>query len=220
MSMSKKVIPSPLVGEGGAPRAKYALGAPGEGEFQHRTSAWGPLLFAAAFAAAAACGACEAQAASAADAPKFGKPITEQDAAAWDISIGPDGVGLPAGSGTPAQGATLYAAKCASCHGAKGEGGLGPRLVGGIGTLKAPAQPVQTVGSFWPYPTMVFDFVRRTMPWNQPKSLSNDEVYAAVAYIFNINGLIKDGDVMNKDTLMKVQMPNRDGFIDLYPNKF
>ena len=156
----------------------------------------------------------------AAEAPKFGKPIAEADAAAWDISIAPDGKGLPEGSGTPAQGSAVYAQKCASCHGEKGEGGLGPRLVGGQGTLKAPAQPVQTVGSYWPYSTMLFDYVRRAMPYAQPKSLSNDEVYAAVAYILSINGIIKDTDVLNKDTIMKVQMPNRDGFIDLYPRKF
>jgi cytochrome c len=161
-----------------------------------------------------------AGAAFAADAPKFGKPITESDASAWDISIAPDGKGLPAGSGTPAQGAALYAQKCAACHAAMGEGGLGPRLVGGGGTLKAPAQPVQTVGSYWPYATMVFDYIRRAMPYAQPKSLSNDEVYAAVAYILSINGIIKDTDVMNKDTIMKVQMPNRDGFVNLYPEKF
>jgi len=156
----------------------------------------------------------------AADAPKFGKPISEADAAAWDISIAPDGKGLPDGSGTPAQGAALYAQKCAACHGEKGEGGLGPRLVGGQGTLKAPAQPVQTVGSYWPYATMLFDYVRRAMPYAQPKSLSNDEVYAAVAYMLSMNGIIKDTDVLNKDTIMKVQMPNRDGFVDLYPRKF
>jgi cytochrome c len=159
-------------------------------------------------------------AASAADAPKFGHPISEQDAAAWDISIAPDGKGLPAGSGTPAQGKAIYAAKCASCHGANAEGGAGPRLFGGIGTLKAPQQPVQTVGSYWPYATMVFDFVRRTMPWDKPKSLTNDEVYASVAYILSLNGLMKEGDVLDKNSIMKVQMPNRDGFIDLYPGKF
>ena len=159
--------------------------------------------------------------ASAADAPKFGKPISEGEAAAWDISIAPDGKGLPAGSGTPAQGKAIYAQKCASCHGANAEGGPGgPRLFGGIGTLKAPQQPEQTVGPYWPYPTMVFDFVRRAMPWDKPKSLSNDEVYASVAYIFQLNGLMKEGDVLNKDSLMKIQMPNRDGFVNLYPNKF
>lgn len=159
-------------------------------------------------------------AALAADMPKFGKPISESDAAAWDISIGPDGVGLPAGSGTPAQGSMVYAAKCAACHGPKGEGGAGPRLVGGAGTLAAPAVPVQTVGSYWPYATTVFDYVRRTMPWNQPKTLTNDEVYAVTAYILNMNGIVKDGEAMNKDTLAKVRMPNRDGFTELYPNKF
>src|SRR5580765_3917406 len=159
-------------------------------------------------------------AASAADAPKFGKPISEADTAAWDISIAPDGKGLPQGSGTPAQGAVVYAQKCAACHGANGEGGVSPRLFGGIGTLKAPQQPVQTVGSYWPYATMVFDFVRRAMPWDKPKSLTNDEVYASVAYVLSLNGLMKDGEVLNKDTILKVQMPNRDGFIDLYPNKF
>ena len=79
---------------------------------------------------------------------------------------------------------------------------------------------MQTVGSYWPYATMVFDFVRRAMPWDRPKSLSNDEVYASVAYILQLNGLMKEGDVLNKDTIMKIQMPNRDGFINLYPSKF
>jgi S-disulfanyl-L-cysteine oxidoreductase SoxD len=156
----------------------------------------------------------------AADAPKFGKPISGADASAWEISVFPDGKGLPAGFGTPAQGAAIYAQKCASCHGEKGEGGVSPRLFGGQGTLKAPAQEVLTVGSYWPYATMVFDFVRRAMPWDAPKSLTNDEVYATVAYILSLNGIIKDTDVLNKDTIVKVQMPNRDGFIDLYPGKF
>src|SRR5258707_2266939 len=159
--------------------------------------------------------------AGAADMPKFGKPISENDSKAWDISIAPDGVGLPAGSGTPAQGATVFAAKCAGCPGAKGEGGQGPQLVGGIGSLPAPnPNPVRTVGSYWPYATTVFDYVRRTMPWNQPKTLTNDETYAVVAYVLNLNGIVKDGEVLNKDTLAKVRMPNRDGFIELYPNKF
>ena len=163
---------------------------------------------------------CLAVTAFAADAPKFGKPISNSDIAAWDISVFPDGKGLPDGSGTPAQGAAIYAQKCASCHGAKGEGGVSPRLFGGQGTLKAPQQEVLTVGSYWPYATMVFDFVRRAMPWDKPKSLTNDEVYATVAYVLSLNGLMKENDVLNKDTIMKIQMPNRDGFIDLYPGKF
>jgi cytochrome c len=171
-------------------------------------------------AAAAAFVALGGSVAAAADAPHFGKPIAEADTKAWDISIGPDGVGLPDGSGTPAQGAAVFSAKCAMCHGAKGEGGLGPKLVGGQGTLPAPRVPVLTVGSYWPYATMVFDYVRRTMPWNQPKSLSNDEVYGVVAYILQMNGIVKEGETLDKDSIMKVKMPNRDGFINLYPNKF
>jgi cytochrome c len=173
-------------------------------------------VFALAGAAALA-----VSAAAAADAPKFGKPISEGDASGWDISVFPDGKGLPQGSGTPAQGKAIFAQKCAACHGPNGEGGMGgPRLFGGFGTLKAPQQPVMTVGSYWPYATSVFDFVRRAMPWDHPKSLSNDEVYATVAYILQLNGLMKEGDVLNRDTIMKIQMPNRDGFINLYPNKF
>ena len=152
--------------------------------------------------------------------PKLGRPATPDEIARIDISIPPDGKGLPSGSGSVAQGAMVFAQKCAVCHGANAEGTpSGDRLVGGIGSLNS-ANPVKTVGSYWPYATMVFDFVRRAMPWNAPKSLTNDEVYATVAYILSLNGIIKDTDVLNKDTIMKVQMPNRDGFIDLYPGKF
>ena len=206
MSMFKNESPLSLRERVGRPRLRFgkcALARGGRG----------------VFLATAMCGFITA--ASAADAPKFGKTISEADAAGWDISVFPDGKGLPAGSGTPAQGKAIFAQKCAACHGANGEGGMGgPRLFGGVGTLKAPQQPLQTVGSFWPYPTMVFDFVRRAMPWDRPKSLTNDEVYATIAYIFQLNGLMKDGDVLNRDTIMKIQLPNRHGFIDLYPAKF
>ena len=104
----------------------------------------------------------------------------EADAAAWDISIAPDGKGLPAGSGTPAQGRGGLCAEMRLLPRRQGRRRRAPRLFGGIGTLKAPQQPVQTVGSYWPYATMVFDFVRRAMPWDKPKSLTNDEVYASV----------------------------------------
>src|SRR5580704_5437351 len=158
-----------------------------------------------------------AGAAMAADAPHFGQPISPADAAAWDISIGPDGVGLPPGSGTPAQGAVVYAQKCAMCHGDKGEGKINARLVGGQITGDGPV--VKTVGSYWPYATTLFDFVRRAMPWNQPKSLTNDEVYAVSAYVLRMNNIIGENDVMDEKTLPQVKMPNRDGFIPLYPNK-
>src|ERR1700680_4762025 len=113
------------------------------------------------FAAAVSC---VAGTAFAADAPKFGKPVTDADLSQWDISVFPDAKGLPAGSGTPAQGAAIYAQKCASCHGEKGEGGVSPRLFGGQGTLKAPTQEVLTVGSSWPYATMAFAFLRQAEP--------------------------------------------------------
>ena len=153
----------------------------------------------------------------AAEAQKFGLPIATEDAAAWDISISPDGVGLPPGSGTPAQGAVVYAEKCAACHGQQGEGQPNDRLVGGQLIGDQPA--VKTVGSYWPYATTLFDYTRRAMPWQQPKSLTNDAVYAVSAYILRLNGIIGENDVMNATTLPKVAMPNRDGFISLYPDK-
>jgi S-disulfanyl-L-cysteine oxidoreductase SoxD len=170
------------------------------------------LLCAVALALAAGLGT-----AIAADGQRFGQPIAPEDTAAWDISIAPDGVGLPPGSGIPAQGAVVYAEKCAACHGQKGEGQPNDRLVGGQLTGDQPA--VKTVGSYWPYATTLFDYTRRAMPWQLPKSLTNDEVYAVSAYILRLNGIIGDNDVMNATTLPKVTMPNRDGFISLYPNK-
>lgn len=155
----------------------------------------------------------------AADGPGLGQPVTEADLKNWDISIGPDGVGLPPGSGTVAQGAVVYAQKCELCHGKEGKGGPAAVLVGGLGTLAGPGEAVKTVGSYWPYATTVFDFTRRAMPWTQPRTLTNDEVYAVTAYILKLNGIIGDNDVMNAETLPKVKMPNRDGFISAYPNK-
>jgi cytochrome c len=137
----------------------------------------------------------------AADAPHFGQPISPADAAAWDISIGPDGVGLPPGSGTPAQGAVVYAQKCAVCHGDKGEGKTNARLVGGQITGDGPV--VKTVGSYWPYATTLFDFTRRAMPWTAPKSLTNDEVYAVTAHICSLAAMSwqrpDNGSRMNRE---------------------
>jgi cytochrome c len=154
-----------------------------------------------------------APAAALAQTPQFGQPIAPADAAPWDISIGPDGAGLPGGRGTVAQGEAVYAAKCQACHGEKGAGRPNDRLVGGIGTLGPGQTPVRTVGSYWPYATTLFDYVRRAMPWNAPKSLTDDEVYAVSAYILNLNGIIGANDVMDAQSLPKVSMPNRDGFI-------
>jgi S-disulfanyl-L-cysteine oxidoreductase SoxD len=150
--------------------------------------------------------------ASAADAPHFGKPIAAEDLAPWDISIGPDGAGLPPGKGTVAEGAKVYADKCQACHGEKGAGTPNDRLVGGAGTIAPGKAPVKTVGSYWPYATTLFDYVRRAMPWNQPKSLSNEEVYAVAAYVLYLNGVIGENDVLDAQSLPKVKMPNREGF--------
>src|ERR1041385_5525326 len=149
----------------------------------------------------------------AADSPNLGRVVTPDEIATWDISIGPDGIGLPPGSGTAKQGEAIYAAKCIACHGEKGAGKPNDQLVGGQGTLPGDKPPIKTVGSFWPYATTVFDYVRRAMPYNESKSLTNDDVYAVVAYILNLNGIIADNDAMDAQTLPKVKMPNRDGFV-------
>jgi mono/diheme cytochrome c family protein len=152
-------------------------------------------------------------AAFAAESPNLGRAAAPEEIAAWDISIGPDGVGLPPGSGTPKEGEVVYAAKCVGCHGEKGAGKPNDQLVGGLGSLAGDKPPVKTVGSFWPYATTVFDYARRAMPYNESKSLTNDELYAVVAYILNLNGIIADTDTMDAETLQKVKMPNRDGFV-------
>jgi mono/diheme cytochrome c family protein len=152
-------------------------------------------------------------AAFAEEGPNLGKPIAQEDLASWDISIGPDGAGLPPGSGTVKAGEAVFMAKCQACHGAKGAGGPNDRLVGGQGTLAGDGPAVKTVGSYWPYATTLFDYVRRAMPLNESKSLANNEVYAVVAYVLNLNGVIAESETMNAETLPKVTMPNRDGFI-------
>src|SRR5919109_4423524 len=146
-----------------------------------------------------------------APAPKFGEPVSTAELARWDISIPPSGAGLPPGSGTARDGLKVYEAKCQSCHGAKGAGKPADALAGGMGTL-ASKTPMRTVGSYWPYATTLFDYVRRAMPLNNPLSLSDDEVYAVSAYVLFLNGIIGEDAVMNAQTLPQVKMPNREGF--------
>jgi S-disulfanyl-L-cysteine oxidoreductase SoxD len=148
-----------------------------------------------------------------AEGPNLGKAASSEEIASWDVSIGPDGAGLPSGSGTPQQGEQVYLAKCIGCHGEKGSGKPNDQLAGGQGSLGPGQVPVKTVGSFWPYATTVFDYVRRAMPLNEPKSLRDDEVYAVVAYILRLNGVIGENDTMDAKTLPAIRMPNRDGFI-------
>ena len=152
------------------------------------------------------------------ETPNLGRPATAAEIAGWDISVGPDGVGLPAGSGTALKGAAVYEQKCQACHGAKGAGQPNDRLAGGHGTL-ASKTPVRTIGSYWPYATTVFDYVRRTMPYTQPQSLSDDEVYAVTAYLLQLNGIIGEAHEMNAQTLPKVTMPNRGNFVIVYPRR-
>jgi S-disulfanyl-L-cysteine oxidoreductase SoxD len=151
--------------------------------------------------------------AASAQSPQFGQPIAPADIAPWDISIGPDGAGLPPGRGTVAQGEIIYAAKCQACHGEKGTGRPNDSLVGGIGSLGPDKVPVKTVGSYWPYATTLFDYIRRAMPFQESQSLTADELYAVSAYILNLNGIIGPNDVIDAHSLPKVRMPNRDGFI-------
>jgi cytochrome c len=145
--------------------------------------------------------------------PNLGATPSAAMLAAMDISIPPSGAGLPAGSGSVAQGQKVYETKCQSCHGPKGAGKPADPLVGGIGSL-ASGKPMRTVGSYWPYATTLFDYVRRAMPTNAPMTLSNDEVYAASAYVLFLNGIVPESAVMTAQTLPQVKMPNRDGFID------
>ena len=152
-----------------------------------------------------------------AQAPNFGKPINPAEIAAWDINILPDGTGLPPGNGTPAEGARVYAAKCAVCHGQEGKGGANARLVGGEPIKNMESE--KTIANFWPYATTLFDYIRRAMPWRQPRSLTNEEVYALTAYILSLNKIVGENDAMNAQTLPKVRMPNREGFIIRFPER-
>ena len=153
-----------------------------------------------------------------AQGPGLGKPIAPADLAAWDISILPDGTNLPPGSGTSAQGAPIFAAKCALCHGEGGKGATAAAIVGGA-PLTSGIETPKSVANFWPYSTTVFDFIRRAMPWQAPRTLTNDEVYALTAYILALNKIIGENDTMNAQTLPKVRMPNRDGFIVRFPER-
>ena len=148
-----------------------------------------------------------------AEGPELGRVATPDEIASWDISVGPDGTGLPSGRGTPKQGEAVYAQKCAACHGEKGAGKPNDQLIGGRGSLSGDQAPVKTVGSFWPYATTLFDYIRRAMPLNAAKSLSDDEVYAVCAYLLQLNGITGEDNAMDAQTLPLVQMPNRNGFI-------
>jgi S-disulfanyl-L-cysteine oxidoreductase SoxD len=141
----------------------------------------------------------------------IGRPATPAEIAGWNIDVDRDGDNLPPGSGSVSHGREIFDQQCAACHGAKGEGAVGDRLVGGQGTLATP-KPVRTVGSYWPYAPTLFDYIRRAMPQNAPQSLSNDEVYAVSAYVLNLNGLFPAEATLDAKTLSAIKMPNRSMF--------
>ena len=170
-----------------------------------------------AIVAIALCGIALANAAAWANAsPAIGTPPTPAQIKAWNDDIAPGGSNLPAGSGSVAQGEHVYATRCAACHGASGQGGPMDKLVGGQGTLGT-AKPVKTIGSYWPYATTVFDYVRRAMPFDRPGSLTSDDVYAVTAYLLHLNDIVPAGATMNAATLPRVHMPNHDAFIEKDP---
>src|SRR5262245_6442815 len=166
-------------------------------------------LFVAAFALIAG--------AALAQTPNLGKAVTPKELEAWDITVMPDGTGLPPGSGTAAQGAPIYAAKCAACHGAQGEGGIAGRVIGG--PPRATLDGGKTIANFWPASTTLFDFIRRAMPYQAPKSLTDREIYALTAYLLAANKLIGEADMVNAQTLPKVKMPNAGNFVIRFPER-
>src|SRR5262245_11607331 len=151
---------------------------------------------------------------AAAQLPTYGvgRPPTVDEVRAWDLTIRPDGQGLPPGSGTAALGQVVYVERCAACHGETGEDPKYSRLVGGHGTL-ATAQPIRTIGSFWQYAPTLWSYIRRAQPYDKPGSLTADQVYAVTAYLLHRNGIIGEQEVMDAMTLPRVKMPNRDGFV-------
>lgn len=171
------------------------------------------------FAAAATLAFAVSAASADADAPtpggfNLGRPATPDEIAAWDIDVRPDGVGLPEGKGTVAQGETIYVERCAACHGDFGEGiDRWPVLAGGQDTLTAD-RPVKTIGSYWPYLSTVYDYVRRAMPFGDARSLSDDEVYAITAYLLYLNDVVTDeGFELSKESFTSVHLPNEENFL-------
>ena len=177
-----------------------------------------PLL---ALALVMSFGAGAALAQSPGTSPGLGKPLSEADIKAWDIAILPDGTNLPAGSGTSAQGAKVYAEKCIACHAEGGKGGGAPGagpLVGGQPLTNGIDTP-KTIANYYAYATTIFDYIRRAMPYNAPRTLPDAEVYALTAYILALNKLIGENDVMDAQSLPKVKMPNAGKFIVRFPDR-
>lgn len=150
------------------------------------------------------------------EGPGLGVPVDPGTLESLDYTVLPDGDGLPPGSGDAVAGRAVYRAQCLACHGENAAGGVNEKLVGGHGTIDGP-QPDKTVGSYWPYATTIFDYVRRAMPYTAPGTLSADEVYALTAYLLYLNDIIDEHDTMDRETLPAVEMPNRDNFVWAWP---
>ena len=142
----------------------------------------------------------------------YGRAPTPDELKAIDIEVTPDGKGLAPGSSTAAAGKSVYTRRCETCHGPSGKEGPQDVLVGGQGSL-ATSTPQKTVGSYWPYATTLWDYIRRAMPFEHPGTLTTDEVYGATAYVLFMNGIVNEQDVIDQTTLVQVKMPNRNGFI-------
>lgn len=142
----------------------------------------------------------------------LGRPATDRDIQPWNIDVSPDGHGLPPGQGSVKQGAQIFATKCAGCHGPTGREGPNDVLVGGHGSLKT-AKPLRTIGSYWPYATTLYDYLRRAMPFNAPQSLTPDEIYALVGWLMQQNGILSEDATLDAHSLPRIDMPNRNGFI-------
>ena len=145
-------------------------------------------------------------------APSLGKPMTPAEVAKWDLSIFPDGRGLPEGKGTPAEGEAIYKSQCQTCHGDNGRGATAEELVADPQSLTTPYAS-KAIGPYWPFATTIFDYIRRTMPPSAPGSLTPNDIYAVTAYLLAANAVIQKDTVINAETLPKVKMPNSDGFI-------
>lgn len=143
----------------------------------------------------------------------LGTAITESDLAEFDLVAPPDGSGNPEGTGTASEGREVFAMRCAACHGMNGEGTSGNTVLVG-GNMSSEDTPLRTVGSYWPHASTVFDYIRRAMPADAPKSLSNEEVYKVTAYLLYLNGILEEGEEVNAASLQQIVMPNADGFID------
>ncbi len=142
----------------------------------------------------------------------LGREALPEEIAAWDIDVRPDGQGLPEGKGSVKEGEELYLERCATCHGEFGEGaGRWPVLAGGDGSLKS-ENPEKTIGSFWPYLSTAFDYVRRAMPFGNAQSLTPDETYAIIAFLLNMNNLVKEDFVLSRENFTSVKLPNQGGF--------